>query len=133
MRGIVDKSDIQKSVTEYYGKTLQSSDDLKTNACCTSHVANPTVNSAISKIHPNVLAKYYGCGFCTPDLLDGMTVLDLGCGAGRDVYIASQLVGPNGRVIGVDMTEEQLVTAREHQSFHAEKFGFDNVEFYNGE
>jgi len=128
----VDKSDIQKSVTEYYGKTLQSSDDLKTNACCTSHVANPTVNSAISKIHPNVLAKYYGCGFCTPDLLDGMTVLDLGCGAGRDVYIASQLVGPNGRVIGVDMTEEQLVTAREHQSFHAEKFGFDNVEFYNG-
>eukprot|EP01083_Nonionella_stella_P146203 459510_1 len=61
-----------------------------------------------------------------------MTVLDLGCGAGRDVYIASQLVGPNGRVIGVDMTEEQLATAREFQPYHAEKFGFDNVEFHNG-
>lgn len=84
------------------------------------------------EIHPDVLARYYGCGFCTPDLLDGKTVLDLGCGAGRDVYIASQLVGPNGRVIGVDMTEEQLAVAKEHQSYHAEKFGFDNVEFHQG-
>lgn len=128
----VDKTDTHSSVSEYYGTTLQGSGDLKTNACCTSHVANPTIKDAIKQIHPDVLAKYYGCGFCTPDLLDGMTVLDLGCGAGRDVYIASQLVGPNGRVIGVDMTEEQLATAREFQSYHAEKFGFDNVEFHNG-
>lgn len=128
----MDKTDTHSSVSEYYGTTLQGSGDLKTNACCTSHVANPTIKDAIKQIHPDVLAKYYGCGFCTPDLLDGMTVLDLGCGAGRDVYIASQLVGPNGRVIGVDMTEEQLATAREFQPYHAEKFGSDNVEFHNG-
>ena len=72
--------------------------------------------------------------------------MDLGCGAGRDVYIASQLVGPKGRVIGVDMTQEQLDTAREYQAYHAEKFGFEgeregskgkgkgkgNVEFHLG-
>jgi SAM-dependent methyltransferase len=128
----IDKTAIQKSVSAYYGKTLQSSKDLKTNACVTGHMPNPAVKDAIRNIHPDVLDKYYGCGFCTPDLLDGMTVLDLGCGSGRDVYIASQLVGPNGKVIGVDMTEEQLATAKEFQSYHAEKFGYDNVEFHHG-
>ena len=63
---------------------------------------------------------------------EGMTILDLGCGAGRDVYIASQLVGATGKVIGVDMTEEQLKTARDTQEYHAEKFGYDNVEFHLG-
>ena len=66
------------------------------------------------------------------DLLDGTTVLDLGCGAGRDVYIASQLVGASGKVIGVDMTEEQISVAKEYQTYHAEKFGFGNVEFHKG-
>ena len=65
-------------------------------------------------------------------MLDGTTVLDLGCGAGRDVYIASQLVGAQGRVIGVDMTEEQISVAQEYQAHHAEKFGFENVEFHKG-
>lgn len=48
------------------------------------------------------------------------------------MYIASQLVGPQGRVIGVDMTKEQLETAREYQEYHKEKFGYDNVEFHEG-
>jgi SAM-dependent methyltransferase len=61
-----------------------------------------------------------------------MTILDLGCGAGRDVYIASQLVGPTGKVIGVDLTEEQLAVANRTRPYHAEKFGYDNVEFYHG-
>lgn len=59
-------------------------------------------------------------------------MLDLGCGAGRDVYIASQLVGPTGSVTGIDMTEEQLNTAMEFQPYHAEKFGHDNTHFYKG-
>ena len=59
-------------------------------------------------------------------------MLDLGCGAGRDVYISSQLVGAKGKVIGVDMTEEQISVAKEYQAHHAEKFGFDNVEFHKG-
>jgi arsenite methyltransferase len=64
--------------------------------------------------------------------LTGASVLDLGCGAGRDVYIASQLVGATGRVVGVDMTLEQLNVARELQPYHAERFGYDNVQFVQG-
>jgi len=125
-------SSTHDSVSDYYGKTLSTSNDLKTNACCTAGAPVDHIKAAIDNIHPEVLAKYYGCGFCTPDLLDGTTVLDLGCGAGRDVYIASQLVGAQGRVIGVDMTEEQISVAQEYQAHHAEKFGFENVEFHKG-
>lgn len=90
------------------------------------------IKDAINRIHPDVVAKYYGCGLCVPDELEGTTVLDLGCGAGRDVYIASQLVGSTGKVIGVDMTPEQLSVAKETQAYHKEKFGYDNVEFHLG-
>lgn len=67
-------------------------------------------------------------------MLEGKTVLDLGCGAGRDVYIASQLVGEGGKVIGVDMTKEQLEVAKKYQDYHTEKFGYEapNVEFHEG-
>jgi arsenite methyltransferase len=47
-------------------------------------------------------------------------------------YVLSKLVGPQGRVIGLDMTEEQLAVARRHQAWHAEKFGFANTEFRQG-
>ncbi|GAU66952.1 methyltransferase [Streptomyces sp. NBRC 110611] len=67
-----------------------------------------------------------------PAALDGITVLDLGCGSGRDAYVLAQLVGPNGRVIGVDMTDEQLAVARRHQSWHTDRFGYANTEFHQG-
>mmetsp|Transcript_35443 Transcript_35443/g.85510 ORF Transcript_35443/g.85510 Transcript_35443/m.85510 type:complete len:423 (+) Transcript_35443:44-1312(+) len=128
----VDKTSTHSSVTTYYGETLQQSSDLKTNACCTAASPAPHIARAISNIHPDVIQKYYGCGFCVPDEVEGMTILDLGCGAGRDVYIASQLVGEKGRVIGVDMTKEQLDVAKETREYHADKFGYDNVEFHLG-
>ena len=57
------------------------------------------IQDCINNINPEVVAKYYGCGLCLPQYpLEGASVLDLGCGAGRDVYIASQLVGPTGKV-----------------------------------
>jgi len=106
---------------------------LKTNACCAAAAPPDYIKQAIDNIHPTVKAKYYGCGLCLPQYdMTGCRVLDLGCGAGRDVYIASQLVGPKGKVVGVDMTEEQLGTARETQSFHEEKFGYSNVQFLQG-
>jgi ubiquinone/menaquinone biosynthesis C-methylase UbiE len=73
-------------------------------------------------VHPEVSRRYYGCGLVCPPPLEGCRVLDLGSGAGRDVYLLSQLVGPGGAVVGVDMTAEQLAVAREHQAFHAEAF-----------
>ena len=65
-------------------------------------------------------------------LLRGCRVLDLGCGSGRDVYALAQLVGPTGSVVGVDMTGEQLAVAQQYRSFHAAKFGVDNVQFLQG-
>lgn len=61
-------------------------------------------------------------------------MLDLGCGLGRDCYLLSRLVGKTGRVIGVDMTEEQLSVARNHLDWHTERYSYNraNVEFLHG-
>merc|ERR1719401_2009670 len=80
------------SVKEYYSKHLKTSADLQTNACCTAAAPPEHIKKALAQIHDEVIMKYYGCGLCLPDDLEGLSVLDLGCGAGRDVYIASQLV-----------------------------------------
>ncbi|WP_445364103.1 methyltransferase domain-containing protein [Microbulbifer sp. ANSA003] len=119
-------------VQDYYGRQLKNSSDLKTNACCDPSDMPEWLKPLLSNIHPDVLSRYYGCGLVCPPLLEGCRVLDLGCGSGRDIYLLSQLVGPNGEVVGVDMTEEQLAVARQHQAHHADKFGYDNVRFLHG-
>ena len=121
-------------VSEYYSKTLQTSNDLATNACCTSEKPPKHIRKALSMIHEEVTSKYYGCGICIPECLEGLKVLDLGCGAGRDVFAISQMVGPNGHVVGVDMTPEQLDVANKHKEYHAKKFGHPapNTEFKLG-
>ncbi|GAA4098894.1 methyltransferase domain-containing protein [Zhongshania borealis] len=119
-------------VQEYYGKQLQSSADLKTTACCDVSSMPEWLKPLLSRIHPEVLSRYYGCGLVCPPLLSGARVLDLGCGSGRDVYALAQLVGADGEVIGVDMTDEQLEVAKTHQNWHADTLGFDNVRFIKG-
>jgi len=122
------------SVQDYYGKVLQSSSDLKTNACCSPQAMPGYLKGILSKLHGDVLTRYYGCGLIAPQALTGARVLDLGCGAGRDVYALSAMVGEDGLVVGVDMTPEQLAVAREHQEFHREAFGHGriNTEFHEG-
>lgn len=85
-------------------------------------------------IHPEVQERFYGCGSPIPPAITGKTVLDLGCGSGRDVYLLSALVGEHGNVIGVDMTDEQLEVAKKYQAFHQEAFGYkqSNVQFHQG-
>ena len=124
---------IRENVQQYYGQELQSNADLQTNACCTGDKPPKYIQDCINNVHPTVRSKYYGCGLCLPSYdLTNLSILDLGCGAGRDVYIASQLVGPQGSVVGIDMTTEQLQTAREYQSYHTEQFGYNNVKFIQG-
>jgi SAM-dependent methyltransferase len=119
-------------VQEYYGSTLSSSADLRTSACCDASSVPPALRPLLARIHPEVLSRYYGCGLVVPPLLDGLRVLDLGCGSGRDVYLLAQLVGAGGEVVGVDMTPEQLDVARRHADHHAEVFGYANVRFLEG-
>jgi len=120
------------SVQDYYGKVLKSTADLQTGACCTAEAMPAHLLPILKELHEEVRDRFYGCGSPIPPGLEGATVLDLGCGSGRDCYLLSKLVGPQGFVIGVDMTEEQLAVARRHQGYHAEKFGHDNVEFRQG-
>ena len=122
------------AVQDYYGKTLQGSDDLQTDACCTAGAPPEHVRKVLAKIHPEVSGRYYGCGLIAPEALKGARVLDLGCGAGRDVYAIAQLVGETGEVVGVDMTEEQLEVARRHEAWHADAFGYakPNTRFLHG-
>ena len=124
--------EIRRQVSEYYGSFLQESDDLRTDACCCSSTPPPKyVIDAMDDIEDEIMARFYGCGSPIPPALEGATVLDLGCGTGRDVYICSKLVGPTGKVIGVDMTPSQLAFARKYEDAQMKRFGFQesNVEF----
>ncbi len=121
-------------VREYYGKVLTSSDDLKTSACCTPGALPTGLRAALANVHEEVRAKYYGCGFVAPEHLEGARILDLGSGSGQDAYVLAQLVGPKGKVVGVDMTAEQLEVARRHLDWHTKRFGYccSNVQFVEG-
>lgn len=130
----MDNASTLADVRRYYGAVLQSSEDLKTGACCPVEAMPAALRVLLDDIHPEVKDRFYGCGSPLPPALDGCTVLDLGCGSGRDVYLASRLVGERGRVIGVDMTPEQLAVARRHQDWHARRYAHahSNVEFRDG-
>lgn len=128
------ESQTHEEVQRYYGETLESSADLKTTACCTAAAPPAYARTILGQIHPEVLERYYGCGLVLPEALAGLRVLDLGCGAGRDVYVLAALVGEQGAVVGVDMTPAQLAVANAHRDYHAEVFGHaaSNVEFVEG-
>lgn len=123
-----------KDVQDYYGKVLKTNDDLKTSACCPLEAPPPRVQALLKNVHDTVQAKFYGCGSPLPMAAKGQTVLDLGCGTGRDAFILSQIVGEKGRVIGIDMTDEQLSVANQYIGWHMDKFGYKkpNVEFKKG-
>jgi arsenite methyltransferase len=121
-------------VKKYYGEVLERTEDLKTSACCTVEAPPKHIAEALGRVHSEVSSRYYGCGMVVPEALEGRKILDLGCGTGRDCYMLAQLVGPTGKVVGIDMTDEQLAIARQYQDYHADAFGFAsaNVEFHNG-
>lgn len=134
MAQTVNDADTHEQIKHYYGQALRSNRDLRTKACCTADAMPAHVRSILVDLEEEITDKFYGCGSPIPLELDGRTLLDLGCGTGRDVYLASKLVGSKGRVIGVDMTESQLDVARRHGDSQTRRFGFarPNVEFHLG-
>ncbi len=125
---------VTKSVREYYGEVLKTKEDLKTSACCPTDAMLVYLRPYLANVHEEVQEKFYGCGSPIPHALEGRSVLDLGCGTGRDVYTLSQLVGEKGYVVGVDMTENQLAVAKKYIVYHMDKFGYrkPNVTFHQG-
>ncbi|MFD2255389.1 methyltransferase domain-containing protein [Luteolibacter algae] len=86
----------------------------------------------LKAIPSEVIEKDYGCGDPSKHLNPGETVLDLGSGTGKICFIASQVVGPEGKVIGVDMTDDMLEVARRNAPIVAGNIGHSNVEFRKG-
>lgn len=127
-------SKIREDIRDYYGRVLSSRRDLQTSACCSADGLPDHAREAAHEIPAEVIERFYGCGSPIPPAVEGRTVLDLGCGTGRDVFICAKLVGPQGRVVGVDMTDEQLEVARRHEAAVAGRFGYarPNTEFLHG-
>ena len=126
--------DAHESVKEYYSDiTLNKGGAMRSSACCCGTNQYPKhMRDIISSLPDEILERSYGCGSPVPLAIEGCTVLDLGCGTGQDVYLASKLAGPSGRVIGIDMNPDQLAVARRHLDEIEEKWGFSNVSFRQG-
>lgn len=87
----------------------------------------------LAAIPREVLERDYGCGDPSKYVRPGEVVLDLGAGGGKICFITAQVVGPTGRVIGVDCNDEMLALARRSQSEVARRIGYSNVEFRKGQ
>ena len=83
-------------------------------------------------IPQEVIERDYGCGDPSRYVQPGETVLDLGSGGGKICFIASQVVGPEGKVIGVDCNREMLDLARRSAPIVAQNIGYANVSFRYG-
>ena len=117
--------DIETAVRERYGAAAR----LKEEALCCPVEYDPK----FLKILPvEIIERDYGCGDPSAFVKAGETILDLGSGGGKICYIASQIVGESGRVIGVDTNTEMLALANKYRAEMAEKIGFGNVEFRYG-
>ncbi|MCI0624441.1 MAG: methyltransferase domain-containing protein [Acidobacteria bacterium] len=115
--------DTDRAVRERYSRAARSGE----GALCCPVSYDPRY---LEVIPAEILERDYGCGDPTPYLRPGDTVLDLGSGAGKLCFIAAQIVGPQGKIIGVDVNAEMLALARKHQPTIAHRLGYDNVVFH---
>ncbi|MBI4844088.1 MAG: methyltransferase domain-containing protein [Nitrospirae bacterium] len=122
------KGDVTRKVKKKYGEAALMPE---INYYCPTGY-NP---EDLRHIPDKVLKVSYGCGnpAAIAELTENETVLDLGSGGGIDCFIAAKKVGRNGKVIGVDMTDQMLETARENAKAVAENLGYGVVEFRKGD
>ena len=118
-------ANVEKFVRERYSEGAQE----QVAALCCPTDYDPKY---LQVIPAEVLERDYGCGDPSRHLLPGDVVLDLGSGTGKICFIAAQVVGPEGKIIGVDMTPEMLAVARRNAPVVAERIGYSNVEFRRG-
>jgi ubiquinone/menaquinone biosynthesis C-methylase UbiE len=115
--------DVERAVLERYAAGARRREEA---LCCPS----TDYDKARLEIVPaEIVERDYGCGDPSRYLRAGQTVVDLGSGAGKVCYIAAQVVGPAGRVVGVDFNPEMLALARRHRKAVGDRLGYHNVEF----
>ncbi|MFZ5592474.1 MAG: arsenite methyltransferase [Bacillota bacterium] len=134
-----DKPDsLKEAVREKYAGLARLAREGGKGSCCAPTgsavkfcCAEKSYSGEIAGLPPELLATSLGCGnpVTLADLRPGEVVLDLGSGAGLDVLLSARRVGPEGKAYGLDMTDEMLALAREHQR----QSGLTNVEFLQGE
>ncbi len=116
---------IEHSVRERYTMGAQERQEA---LCCPVDYDS----GLLAMLPREIIERDYGCGDPSRYVRAGDTVLDLGSGGGKICYMAAQLVGSEGRVIGVDMNDEMLALARSHQAEMAQRLGNDRVSFHKG-
>lgn len=117
--------DVESAVRERYGA---AANEIETALCCPVEY-----DRELLRILPfEIIERDYGCGDPSKFVKAGETVLDLGSGGGKICYIASQIVGAGGKVIGVDTNKEMLALAGKYQKEIGDKIGFHNTEFRYG-
>ena len=127
---------LRAHLRDFYGRRLRTAKDYTANACCTLDTAREH-GKVLELLPTEVTEGYAGCGSPIPNDLPGLrgrTILDLGCGRGTDGFVLAFHAGPRGRVLGLDMTAEQLAIARRAAPVVAQRFGFPapTTEFHEG-
>ena len=117
--------DVEKAVKARYSGAAKAPE---ASLCCPTKYDQ----ALLAAIPEEVLERDYGCGNPSEHLRPGETVLDLGAGSGKICFLASQVVGPKGRIIGVDMNDEMLALARRSAPEAARRIGHANVAFKKG-
>ena len=118
--------DVEQAVRERYSRAATATEE---SLCCASVEYDARYLEAVPH---EIVERDYGCGDPSRYLRPGERVLDLGSGAGKICYIASQIVGSEGSVTGVDMNDEMLALAESHREEFAAQLGYGNVRFFKG-
>lgn len=118
-------------VRQFYNKL-----NVETNFVCRLNDGDLTQEQTniFNQLNEEIKKRYYGSGITLPEKLDGKRILDIGCGSGSLVFILSKLVGPSGYVVGVDITDGLIDTAKQQSEYHWKLWGYDkcNFEFHVG-
>lgn len=119
------RHDVERAVKERYSAGAEARQE---RLCCPVDYDR----QYLANLPAEIVEKDYGCGDPSAFVRTGDVVLDLGSGGGKICYIAAQIVGPEGRVIGVDQNDDMLALAEKYRDEMAEKVGAANVEFRKG-
>ena len=122
----------KETIRNTYSRAAEATDPA---LCCAVDYREFFSESDLAHLPEEVLERNYGCGVPAElrSLAEGLTVLDLGPGLGRDCFIAARKVGPTGLVYGLDMNSEMLRKARTFQALASARLGYDNIQFMSGQ